>query len=378
MTPRQRMMAAMANREPDRVPVAPDMSNMIPCRLTGKPFWDIYLYDDPPLWRAYIDAVRHFGFDGWLPGVPLELPCDAEARAAGPAWREAIVLRRPDRIVTRTHARVDGREVWSERCTVYYVADPPTANVRLETVGLPEGPPADWEDVERRGALPGVEPFEQARAAMGEDGVVGLAVGLPGLGQSAEEVYAYHDDPAAVEERCERIGQWVLRQTDEILALKPDLLLVGISGFMIWNPEPIFRRLSLPTLQEITRRCRKAGVLSQIHCCGPEEALVRMSAEETELDNINPLEIPPMGDCVLADLKRRYGKHISLMGNLHTTEVMLHGTPETVRAASRQAIEDAAEGGGFVLSTGDQCGRDTPDSNIHAMIEAAETFGRYR
>ena len=49
--------------------MAPDTSNMIPCRLTGRPFWDIYLYRNPPLWRAYIDCARHFGFDGWLPGV---------------------------------------------------------------------------------------------------------------------------------------------------------------------------------------------------------------------------------------------------------------------------------------------------------------------
>ncbi len=63
------MLTAMRNETPDRVPAAPDFSNMIPCRLTGKSFWDIYLYQDPPLWRAYIDAVNHFGTDGWLIGV---------------------------------------------------------------------------------------------------------------------------------------------------------------------------------------------------------------------------------------------------------------------------------------------------------------------
>ena len=65
MTSRERMLAAMRLEQPDMVPVCPDTSNMIPCRLTGKPFWDIYLYQDPPLWLAYIDCVKHFGFDGW-------------------------------------------------------------------------------------------------------------------------------------------------------------------------------------------------------------------------------------------------------------------------------------------------------------------------
>jgi len=84
-----------------------------------------------------------------------------------------------------------------------------------------------------------------------------------------------------------------------------------------------------------------------------------------------------MGDCDLADLKRRYGSKIVLKGNLHTTEVMLHGTPDDVAAASRRAIDDAAAGGRFILSTGDQCGRDTPDENLLAMIETARTYGRY-
>jgi len=45
--------------------------------------------------------------------------------------------------------------------------------------------------------------------------------------------------------------------------------------------------------------------------------------------------------------------------------------------AAKQAIDGAAEGGGFVLFTGDQCGRDTPDENIAAMVETARTYGGY-
>jgi hypothetical protein len=36
---------------------------MIPARLTGKPFWDIYVHQDPTLWKAYIDAARYFDID---------------------------------------------------------------------------------------------------------------------------------------------------------------------------------------------------------------------------------------------------------------------------------------------------------------------------
>ena len=95
-----------------------------------------------------------------------------------------------------------------------------------------------------------------------------------------------------------------------------------------------------------------------------------MAAEATSLTIIDPLEIPPMGDCNLAELKRLYGHKLVLKGNLHTTNVMLRGTVDDVSVASRKAIDDAAKGGRFILSTGDQCGRDTPDENLRAMIGA--------
>ncbi|MEN6643954.1 MAG: uroporphyrinogen decarboxylase family protein [Armatimonadia bacterium] len=377
MTSRQRMIVAMQNGQPDMVPVAPDTSNMIPCRLTGKPFWDIYLYQDPPLWQAYIHCCKHFGFDGWLPSVPLQLDYELAEAAQGPQWQEAIVARTPERLYTRRHARVDGQEEWTDTCTVYYVADPPTGAVPLHKAGLPEGPPRDWEDVTPRTQYGGLEAFEAAKAMMGEDGVVGPGVGLPGLGLQPQAIYEWYDNRSAVIERCERQHEQIVRRIQGLVELKPDFVLIGISGFMISNPLPIFRQLSLPTLQAVTAICKEAGVPSQIHCCGPEYDLVKVSAEESDLSSINPLEIPPMGDCNLRQIKREFGGRIGLMGNLHTTEVMLKGTPETVAAASRQAIDDAGDGGGFILSTGDQCGRDTPDGNLRAMIETARTYGQY-
>jgi len=111
------MLIAMTNGQPDMVPVAPDTSNMIPCRLTGKPFWDIYLYQDPPLWEAYIRCCKHFGFDGWLPSVPLQLDYELEAAAAGPQWTEAIVHRTAERIYTRRYRVGHSNGPTPARCT---------------------------------------------------------------------------------------------------------------------------------------------------------------------------------------------------------------------------------------------------------------------
>ena len=56
MNSRERLLTVLRGAIPDCVPVMPDTSNMIPARLTGKPFWDLYLYNDPPIWEAYSPA----------------------------------------------------------------------------------------------------------------------------------------------------------------------------------------------------------------------------------------------------------------------------------------------------------------------------------
>jgi uroporphyrinogen decarboxylase len=165
--------------------------------------------------------------------------------------------------------------------------------------------------------------------------------------------------------------------TEMVLDERPDFVLVGGSGTITLQSPAIARELSLPTLQKQTRMAREASVPTMLHSCGKERDLVKWCAEETDLDCINPLEIPPMGDCDLAELKRMYGDRLSLMGNLHTTEVMLRGSPDDVERAARAAIDAAGAGGGFILSTGDQCGRDTPDENIFRLVETARRYGQY-
>ncbi|WP_280990967.1 uroporphyrinogen decarboxylase family protein [Leadbettera azotonutricia] len=77
------------------------------------------------------------------------------------------------------------------------------------------------------------------------------------------------------------------------------------------------------------------------------------------------------------EAKRLYGKKLSLMGNLQTTQVMLKGSPADVERAAKKAIDDAGADGGFLLSTGDQCGRDTPEANIFKLVETAKIYGKY-
>lgn len=377
MTSRERFLTAMRNGVPDRVPAAPDISNMIPARRTGKPFWDVYLHNDPPLWRAYVDAVRYFGMDGWFTYGYVATQQKGDQRQ----WSTETLSQTDERIVTRTTCRTPDGDLVAE--TTYYRADPPTQTRRWITDFPADMAKLRWFFPEITGYDPA--PLNEMRACLGEDGALGICVYLPGFhaligwfdGALEAAAYAWADYPDEIRELSSWQEREQVRQAEMALDARPDFLLIGASGLWTLSTPQAFRELSLPTFQRITRMAKEAGVPTMLHSCGKERELVRICAEETDLDCVNPLEVPPMGDCDLAEIKREFGDRLALMGNLHTTEVMLRGTPEQVTDAARQAIEAAGKGGGFILSTGDQCGRDTPDANIRALVAAAERYGRY-
>ena len=376
MTSKERMLIAMQNKQADRVPVAPDISNMIPCRLTGKPFWDIYLYNDPPLWRAYLQALDYFKFDGWFTYGHVEFRTDSQIKT-----KRRIISKTEERIIEEI---IDSTPAGDFRKEItYYRNDPPT-----QTIKPVKDIRQDFKKLKYY--YPDVLGYDKTeleimRRELGDRGVLGVLICYPGfqswfgMVQGGVEflTYAYYDHHGLIEEwrlmddrRCE----WEMKM---ILDAKPDFVLLGGSGSITLQSPDLFRELSLPTIKKLTRMAKQAGIPTMLHSCGKERVLVEMCVQETDLNCVNPLEVPPMGDCDLAEIKRLFGNNLSLMGNLHTTDIMLRGNPFEVQRAAMKCIADAAASGGFILSTGDQCGRDTPDENIFAMINSARIHGKY-
>ncbi|OGV59152.1 MAG: hypothetical protein A2X49_02335 [Lentisphaerae bacterium GWF2_52_8] len=339
----------------------------------------MYLYNDPPIWEAYIECAKKFDIDSVMDGYfPLSFP-EKQDQDAASRCETAIVFRDKERIVTQHYFKENGKIRWNPLVDVYYVADPPSHGVSPEKAGLPSIP-KKWEPLE--GVKPvdlGPSGLKKIKELMGDQGLVGVFVTSTAALHNEEEIFNYYDKPEEHEEwAANRLSQAEAR-FDKIMALdvKPDFLCVGGSGTLVFQTPEIFRQLAFPAVRRIIERAAAAGIPTHVHSCGPEKELVRILAEETKLTMIDPLEIPPMGDCELAELKRLYGHKIVLKGNLHTTNVMLRGRPADVAAAARKAIDEAASGGRFILSTGDQCGRDTPFENLEALVETARTYGRY-
>ena len=155
--------------------------------------------------------------------------------------------------------------------------------------------------------------------------------------------------------------------------VRPELIMFSgsVSSMSVVSPD-LYRRYALPFLCKAVEVAGRYGVFTGVHMCGRSHAALPMLAE-AGVDLVEPLESDPGGDVSLADVKREYGDKFCLKGNVHTFTTLARGTAEEVRVEARQCIEDAASGGGFILSTGDQVSGDTPEENFVALIEAAKS-----
>ena len=385
MTQRERMLKALRHETPDVVPCCPDISIMVPLKMKGRPFWEFYIDEDEGIFydvcgsadlpEAYADACRYFGIPSWAWYVsPRFEPHDVE-------YRHEILEKRDDRIVVRATMSTPKGDLWAE--TVYPVDNPPFP-VRKYIKDFEK----EFEFLKYLyPRLDNIDfgPVSREREMLGDNGVNCVGVVPPSLahldgfvdGGLGRIGLLYYDYPELIARYKEMHENWSMEYLKKVVEAKCcDEILTGGSGLMTWQSPKITRELSLDGLKQITKVCRANGIISHLHCCGFENELVKMSALETDLDVIEPLETPPQGDCDLKQLKQKYGSRLVLKGNLHTSSVMLSDVG-TVEKAAIKCIEDAAEGGGFILSTGDQCGRDTPHENIFKLVEVCEKHGRY-
>jgi uroporphyrinogen decarboxylase len=102
-------------------------------------------------------------------------------------------------------------------------------------------------------------------------------------------------------------------------------------------------------------------ILEDIVACGP--------------DGINPIE--PVAGMDLKTVKGLVGDRVCLTGNIDCARLLPYGTREEVFEAVRQAIEDAAAGGGYIVTSSNSVHSSCRPENFRAMIEAVHAYGRY-
>jgi len=106
-----------------------------------------------------------------------------------------------------------------------------------------------------------------------------------------------------------------------------------------------------------------------IHTCGGVEPLIE-DFIEAGFDILNPVQCSAEG-MAAEHLKKAYGDRVTFWGGgVDTQKTLPFGTPEQVREEVRRRVQTFAEGGGYVFNSIHNVQSGTPIENVMAMFEA--------
>jgi uroporphyrinogen decarboxylase len=151
----------------------------------------------------------------------------------------------------------------------------------------------------------------------------------------------------------------------------------GTQASQLISPR-MFRKLIKPRLQVLFRRIKQLapGARLFFHSCGNVRPLLP-DFIELGVDILNPVHTRATGMEPVA-LKRDFGNNMVFWGGgVDTQDVLPHGTPQQVKDDVRRNVEALAPGGGFVFNTVHNIQADVPPENVVAMLEALTEFGAY-
>jgi uroporphyrinogen decarboxylase len=120
---------------------------------------------------------------------------------------------------------------------------------------------------------------------------------------------------------------------------------------------------------------RHSTMKTFLHSCGSIHALLP-DLIAAGFDVINPVQTS-CRDMDPARLKREFGRDITFWGGGANTRTLLnHGTPADVRRDVLERLTIFAPGGGFVFNTIHNILPDVPPQNVVAMFDALDEFAR--
>ena len=404
MTSRERVLATLNHREPDRVPIdlaghrSSGISAIAYARLRqqlGLPEKIIRVYD--PVQQLAIvdeDVLARFGVDTielgrafclednhWVDWVlPDGRPCQM------PFWA------RPE--------RHDGEWVMRSK-TGRIIARMPDGVWYFEQAHFPFAEQDDLENIEAafEECMWTAFPSPPGPLAEGEDGLRLLAQGARKLRQQTDRAilglfggnlleigqYLYRNDnffmllagdPARAHQFLDRLTEIHLRNLERFLGAvgsNIDVILFGDDLGMQTGPQmstAMYREFFKPRQQLLWRRARElAPVKVMLHCCGGVRELLP-DLIDAGLDAINPVQITCRG-MNAEGLKKDFGSRLTFWGGgCDTRDVLIKGSPQEVYAHVRDQMKIWSPGGGYVFQQVHNIMADVPPANIVAMFDA--------
>jgi uroporphyrinogen decarboxylase len=369
-TPRQRVLDALAHRQPDRVPVDVGGSNVTTMVDTA--------YERLKERLGIEDETRYFNRRARQAALD-----EGTLERLGTCCRP-LFLGRPD---VTGRERPDGTIVdewgvgWRAAGGHYNPVESPLSGATESDLDR-----FAWPDPNDPGRFRGLR---ESAVALRADGryasvlslnvaVVHLSQYLRGYDEYLMDLLA---DPSFAQRLMGRVMEVYLRivanaldevgSNVDVVSFADDL---GFQDRPMVRPE-VYRRLIKPhhaTIIELIKRKSRAAVM--FHSCGAIHDLIP-DFIEIGVDAINPVQVSAAGMGDTAALKREFGADVTFWGGIDTQRVLPRSTPGEVREEVRRRIADLAGGGGFVLAAVHDMQEDVPVENVLAMVDAAAEFG---
>lgn len=157
----------------------------------------------------------------------------------------------------------------------------------------------------------------------------------------------------------------------------------GLDGFALcadycFNTGPFlspakFGEFVTPYLAELTRGYRDLGYYVIKHTDGNIMPIIDQLVQ-TGPHALHSLD--PQGAVDIAEVKRRYGRQLCLIGNVHCG-MMDAGTPEQIAESARYALRHGMPGGGYIFSTSNCIYTGMPLASYELMLDVWRREGNY-
>lgn len=180
---------------------------------------------------------------------------------------------------------------------------------------------------------------------------------VPGGDHMAEFAYRLVDEPEKVKAEAEARVNAALERAERLRRHAEPLGGLGLDGFALcadycFNTGPFLRpsqfaEFVTPYLARLTKGYRDLGFYVIKHTDGNIMPIIDQLIE-TNPHALHSLD--PQGGVDIAEVKRRYGDRVCLIGNVNCG-MLDTGTDEEVVESARYALRHGMSGGGFVFST---------------------------
>ena len=138
----------------------------------------------------------------------------------------------------------------------------------------------------------------------------------------------------------------------------------------------MFEKYSLPYIAEIHEKLIEKGITNwSIHLCGDHIKNLKYWINDIKLCPRSLITIGEEMD--IGKVAEAFGKDHIIGGNIDTSLLQLGSAREVYNECEKVIDKMKYTPGGFILTPACSLPAECPPTNVHAMLEAVNTFGRY-